>query len=225
MELQRELRSQRRRTLDQDRLPARLETAGRILLCRKGGGLESLMQFLVQRSGRPKETLSAWTSKLEAWYLAASVDERAEFSAAAISAAQRRAVSEVDKFLKEQCLHGWVLDRNVRTGIAPASEIVVQQLQSQGLGGSSNRFPDQSRRSKHTYQFLRRWRRRWAVQHGTLSAFSGVSPRELTLKVGRKLGSKWADRRQPVVQARANFRAQKQGHFPAAESRPPMVAE
>ena len=216
MELQRELRLQRRRKNRQEQISPSLRTCCQILLCRSSGSLETLIQFLVHKCNRPKVILDAWTSDLASWYTSAGGDVRSEFLAASSSAELQRAAKVVDKFSKEKALHGWVHQRNVATGIAPASQVVAQQLHNQGLSGSPVASPKKGRHRKHTYQYLRRWRRRWKVEQGTLSALSGASPTELSEKVGR-MAAGWADRRRPVFRPRSPRRAQKCGHFPAAE--------
>jgi hypothetical protein len=100
-----------------------------------------------------------------------------------VPAAARRARAErtAKAFASEARLRDWIAEQNLTKGLAPVSAVVLAKLQT-ASGGPSG-FKDNARKSK--LQWLRRWRRRWAVSCGRLSPREQLTAEHSRAKVIR----------------------------------------
>ena len=77
----------------------------------------------------------------------------------------------------------WVSQLNVDRGISPATGVILNELETRSMQGSSNKFTGQKRKYRHSLQFLRRWRRRWGLKLGKFDTCDFEEPEELQRKV------------------------------------------
>ena len=68
-------------------------------------------------------------------------------------------------------------------GVAPATGILLSEMDKRGMESSSNKFAGQKRKHRNSLQFLRRWRSRWNVQLSRFDTLDFEEPKDLQQKV------------------------------------------
>ena len=79
----------------------------------------------------------------------------------------RPALDKARKFLIEAGLVAWVDEQNVGKGITPRSAVLLEQAHK--LQSAAGVKIPARKKSKYAYQWLRRWRERWAIRMSTLA--------------------------------------------------------
>lgn len=84
------------------------------------------------------------------------------------------------RFCQEHRLHQWVEEQNLTKGLAPAAHHAWAQHVVHDPSATAR-----TRLKKSRHQWLRRWRRRWSVQLGSINIRETVATSEAQLKVMR----------------------------------------
>ena len=176
-----ELRNRRRREAYSHKIPKLVDTAAKILWCRHHK-MDHLMKFLRFKTGADTKDLERWATAVSSWFTQATPEQRADMVTAVKDPSLRRAAAEVEKYCREQTLHEWVVDLNVNLGVAPATGILLSEMDKRGMASSSNKFAGQNRKYRASLQFLRRWRSRWNVKLGKFDTLDFEEPKDLQLK-------------------------------------------
>ena len=147
--------------------------SARVLMVLHAGEPTAALRFLTQCS-KPSKTLDMQkeADSLQKWWWSCSVPERDRLvQEESLPPQGKTALSRARKFLVESDLERWVDRQNVERGITPHSAVVLEEAHTLSLG---RRVPVQRRRKKkHAYQWLRRWRMKWAVR------LTSVPPNEI----------------------------------------------
>ena len=121
--------------------------------------------------------LTAWHSRL--------TETRDQFLARASADLKLRpSLEKAQIFLEENKLDTWITQQNVRRGLTPSSNAVLTQLRRQDTNNLTRHIvKGVAKNKKNSFQWLRRWRRRWSVSLQTLPIGEHMSAAEKAAKV------------------------------------------
>ena len=152
------------------------------MLVMQHGDVQICQEFFSQNCRRFKgrscedvrHGLNKWWGETSVWQRFAETDSTA-------SKSQKRARDNATTFITQSRLHAWVEKQNIEKGIAPTSESVLLQctMSHSPLMCPGGRLPS---RSKHRFQWLRRWRQRTGVRMGSMPAAEQVAPAVMQAK-------------------------------------------
>ena len=155
------------------------------LMILTGGDVQLLSQFLRVQGLCPSERdellaeLTAWKSTV--------AETRDEFVARASKDLKLRpSLERAEKFLQESKLDTWITEQNVSKGLTPSSHAVLTQLRRQDTNNlTKHHVKGVAKNKKSSFQWLRRWRRRWSVSLQTLPNGEHMSASEKAAKVAQ----------------------------------------
>ena len=124
--------------------------------------LRPAVDFIVRRSPRFADKAEGLEAELHRFHDGLCEDDRMGMLAHPMIRRQSILRARADAFLSEMHLCDWVEKQNVQKGIAPVSGVLLK-LCRQRL-----RRPAMTR--KYEPQWLRRWRRRWAITFGSFQS-------------------------------------------------------
>ena len=160
--------------------------SARVLMALHAGEPTAALRFLSQ-SSRPSRPLDMQkeAEALQKWWLSCSVLEKDRLvQEESLPPSEKTALFRARKFLVESDLEGWVDRQNVDRGITPRSAVVLEEAHSLSLGRN---VPVQRLcKKKHAYQWLRRWREKWAVRLTSVAPNEILPVPELQQKAGAK---------------------------------------
>ena len=190
------------------------------LMMLTGGDVQVLAQYLRVQGVDPTERdellpeLTAWHSRV--------TETRDRFVARASEDLKLRpSLERAEVFLEENKLDSWITEQNVSKGLTPSSHAVLTQLRRQDTKNLTRHIPqDVSKNKKSSFQWLRRWRRRWSVSLQTLPIGEHMPASEKAAKVAQpqkrmlalnvdkgetELGRNWGHFLDPILGTSCSF--------------------
>jgi hypothetical protein len=180
-EITKSIKHQRRALSRRRKLPPQALLAGRILASQSECE-RVLRQFLVWKTKADATDVDRWVADILGWRRDVSKETLDRHAKSVDTPSQRAAAACVKRFLAENSLHEWVQTQNLSKGIAPVTGVILQDLHKHGLQGPGRVTDEHERKYKSSLQFLRRWRKRWGVRHGTIPVGDELEPAELLAK-------------------------------------------
>ena len=174
--LKRGLKNERRRSGRGGRIPQIVWLTARMIMILGSADTEAAMAYVTMKrslSQRKKEALRVDLKRdfeLEGEALRELVNR--EERGAPVASAMRQA----NRFLSEWRVHSWVEKQNVTKSIAPLTNHMIREVQSETLCKATIR--------RHMFQWVRRWRRRWQMTLGTFSSQEAVDVQSAQRKAG-----------------------------------------
>ena len=164
--LQRSARSQR--VGQSQKCTAFQKRCARVLMVLQAGEPTAAIRFLTLTTrAEATSTVRKDAAELRTWWLSCTVDARnLLITEESLTQYGQAALNRARKFLVESDLEAWVDTMNVTKGITPHSAVVLEKSHKLCI---EHHVPLNGRkRKKHAFQWLRRWRRKWAVHVSTL---------------------------------------------------------
>ena len=147
--------------------------------------------FLLMEAGKrkwPRKPEEELRETVEQLFLAADVDWVAGLSGQ-VGFSDAAAVLAANSFLREWAVAEWVQKLNRQRGVAPPTEVFLEQLEQRRLD-----FPEHFRPGHVGFvgeskarMWARRWRKRWGARHGKVRIRGeDISPSEMRDKAGSR---------------------------------------
>ena len=198
-------------------------TAGQIhcaraLMALQNGEPTASIRFLATASRKSSDMdITQQANSVRTWWRSSTLQERTRITdEAVLTPPERAALTRARKFLFEADLEAWVDTQNVGKGITPRSAVVLEAADAMSAGRELQMLA--RRKRKYAFQWLRRWRQRWAVHVASMAVNEVLPVPQLQEKARRYEGGRRGPGRTPWPaknQVQGRTVGKKGGHFPA----------
>ena len=142
----------------------------RALMALQNGEPTASIRFLATAARKSSDMdIAQQADSVRTWWCSSTLQERTRITdEAVLTPPERAALTRARKFLFEADLEAWVDNQNVGKGITPRSAVVLEAADAMSAG---RELPMRAiRKRKCAFQWLRRWRQRWAVHVASMEA-------------------------------------------------------
>ena len=190
----------------------------RALMALQNGEPTASIRFLATAARKSSDMdIAQQADSVRTWWCSSTLQERTRITdEAVLTPPERAALTRARKFLFEADLEAWVDNQNVGKGITPRSAVVLEAADAMSAG---RELPMRAiRKRKCAFQWLRRWRQRWAVHVASMAANEVLPVPQLQEKARRYGRGRRGPGRTPWPtknQDHGGTVEEKGGHFPA----------
>ena len=178
------LEQKARRQKTKSCMNAFVKAVGKEIMLLTGGNKTAAIRWFTFKKVAAETSASHCDDILCPWFASLQPCDTVLAADADITGAAKRHRTAARKFVGEFALHGWVESQNMNLGIAPLTSIVSQCGLAAAGAASDGKPPCTSLKLRSKYQWLRRWRDRWGVALGRVTAREQLSTKEMQNKAG-----------------------------------------